>query len=238
MSTLLKAEQVVLSSRRLALAPERIATPPVGTAEPAPAAHAPAPPPGADAFAPEREQLTARIAELEAKLAGRLAEREHDTRAAFGQGVEQGRQEAARMEDERIAALAGGVARARDAFASRLAELDRLATELALVGLERVLGDPARYAELVAGTVRHRLRSIADGSVVEVRVSAADFPDAARLDAMRDALGAAPAVALVADPGLAAGACVIGLTLGRLDAGVPPQLASLASSLREIGNHA
>ncbi|WP_186209007.1 hypothetical protein [Burkholderia gladioli] len=232
MSTLIKARQVVLSSQRLSLAPERTKAlaPSAGVPEPlAPAAH--------DGGAVEREALLARIGELETRLAEHAAEFEQGARQAFGQGVEQGRQDAARMEEERIAALRDGVARAGDAFASRLRELERLAADTALVALERVLGEPSRYAELVAGTVRHRLASIADGSVLEVRVSAADFLDPAGLEAIRAALGAASSVVLEVDPGLAAGACMIGLTLGRLDAGIPRQLDSLAGALREsIGN--
>ncbi|MBR8498815.1 hypothetical protein, partial [Burkholderia cenocepacia] len=116
--------------------------------------------------------------------------------------------------------------------------LEALSAEVALVGLERVLGDPARHAELVIDTVRHRLTSIAQESLVGIRVSADDFRDPARLDTVRHMLDTAPSVSVVVDPQLPGGACVIDLTLGKLDIGIPRQLASIAATIREADGHA
>ncbi|VWD47058.1 hypothetical protein BCO18430_07185 [Burkholderia contaminans] len=191
-----------------------------------------------NAFAPERDRLLARIAELETAASGHEAELAQQARAAFERGIEDGLRQAARAETERLALLRGGVDTALDAFIARMASLDGLAAELALVGLERVLGDPTRHTELVVETVRHRLTSIAQGSLVGIRVSADDFGDPALLDAVRRTLDTAPSVSLVADPQLPAGACVIELTLGKLDAGIPNQLASVAATIREASRHA
>lgn len=191
-----------------------------------------------NAFAPERDRLLARIAELEAAAAGHEAELAQHALAAFERGIEDGARQAVLAEAERLALLRGGVDAALDAFIARMASLDGLAAELALVGLERVLGDPTRHTELVVETVRHRLTSIAQGSLVGIRVSADDFGDPALLDAVRRTLDTAPSVSLVADPQLPAGACVIELTLGKLDAGIPRQLASVAATIREASRHA
>ncbi|QVN23638.1 hypothetical protein [Burkholderia pyrrocinia] len=235
MTAIIKAGQVVLSVERVPLG----AQPAADERRALPLEHTPITPSHdrGDAFAPERDRLLARIAELEAVASGHEDELEQRARAAFERGIEDGIQRATRAEAERIALLKSGIDTARDAFIARIASLDALAAEVALVGLERVLGDPTRHAELVVETVRHRLTSIAQGSLVGIRVSADDFRDPALLDTVRRALDTAPSVSLVADPQLPAGACVIDLTLGKLDAGIPRQLAGVAATIREaIGN--
>jgi len=132
--------------------------------------------------------------------------------------------EAAR-EEGRAAAIADDAARtklveraldgARDAWDTRLEELDILAVKLARAALAKIFGERADLAELVAQAVAHRLHGLAAEAVVAVRVSAADFPGealdalAARLDVVRSRL--------VVDPDLGAGGCRIDLTLGAID---------------------
>lgn len=236
MTAIIKAGQIVLSVERVPLGAQPAAderhTLPLEHASIAPSHDC------GDAFAPERDRLLARIAELEAAASSHEDELEQRARAAFERGIEDGIQRATRAEAERIALLKGGIDTARDAFIARIASLDSLAAEVALVGLERVLGDPTRHAELVVETIRHRLTSIAQGSLVGIRVSADDFRDPALLDTVRRALDTAPSVSLVADPQLPAGACVIDLTLGKLDAGIPRQLAGVAATIREASGNA
>ncbi|OXI15713.1 FliH/SctL family protein [Burkholderia sp. AU15512] len=239
MNGIIKARQIVLSVDRVPLG----AQPDVTDRRASPTGRAAISPlhdegDTDNAFAQERDRLLARIAELETAASGHEAERAQQARAAFERGIEDGVRQAARAESERLALLKDGIDAALDAFIARIASLEGLAAEVALVGLERVLGDPTRHAELVVETVRHRLTSIAQGSLVGIRVSADDFGDSALLDAVRRTLDTAPSVALVADPQLPAGACVIELTLGKLDAGIPRQLASVAATIREASRHA
>ncbi|MXN76545.1 hypothetical protein GR157_17605 [Burkholderia sp. 4701] len=236
MTAIIKAGQIALSVERVALGVQ----PAAQERRVLPLEHTPVAPPHncGDAFAPERDRLLARIAELEAAASGHDDELEQRARAAFEQGIEDGIQRATRAEAERLALLKAGIGAACDVFMARIASLDALAAEVALVGLERVLGDPARQAELVVDTIRHRLTSIAQGSLVGIRVSADDFTDPALLDAARRTLDTAPSVSLAADPQLPSGACVIDLTLGKLDAGIPRQWASVAATIREASSHA
>ncbi|KVT06120.1 hypothetical protein WT97_10895 [Burkholderia sp. MSMB1459WGS] len=239
MSPIIKAEQIVLSVERVSLGAQSAVTEPCSSPMAhSPVAHAHDDGNTGDAFAPERDRLLARIAALEATASGHEAELAQSARTAFERGIEDGIRQAAHAEAERLALLKSGIDAARDTFIARLASLEKLAAEVALVGLERVLGDPTRHAELVIDTVRHRLMSIAQESLVGIRVSADDFPDPARLDTVRHTLDTAPSVSLVADPQLPAGACVIDLTLGKLDVGIPRQLASIAATIRETDSHA
>jgi flagellar assembly protein FliH len=236
---IIKAGQIVLSVDRVALGAQPAVTDlrsPVTELAPISPLHDEGD--TGNASAPERDRLLARIAELEAATSGHEAELAQHARAAFERGIEDGVRQAVHAETERLALLKDGIDAALDAFIARLASLDGLAAEVALVGLERVLGDPTRHAELVVETVRHRLTSIAQGSLVGIRLSADDFGDPALLDAVRRTLDTAPSVSLVADPQLPAGACVIELTLGKLDAGIPRQLASVAATIREASRHA
>lgn len=238
MSALIKAGHIVLSAERVPL----MALPAVAAPNPAPVSDSSA---GASLssadigeFTAEQDRLRARIAELEAALVDSASELERKTKAAFEQGEQYGREQVVRAEDERVAALRNGIAVACQTFDTRMAALDGLAAELALVGLERVLGDPTRYAELVVDTIRHRLASITAGSIVDIRVSTNDFPDPDRLESIRRALGLPPSVALIADPQLPGGECMIGLMLGKLDAGIPRQWDHVASSIREVSRDA
>ncbi|MBO1858690.1 hypothetical protein J4G52_34540 [Burkholderia cenocepacia] len=239
MSPIIKAAQIVLSVERVSLRAQSA----VMESSPSSVAHAPAARVlddgnTGDAFAPERDRLLARIAALEAAASGHEAELAQSARTAFERGIEDGIRQAMHAEAERLALLKNGIDAACDTFIARLASLEALAAEVALVGLERVLGDPARHAELVIDTVRHRLTSIAQESLVGIRVSADDFRDPARLDTVRHMLDTAPSVSVVVDPQLPGGACVIDLTLGKLDIGIPRQLASIAATIREADGHA
>ncbi|KVT75669.1 hypothetical protein WT25_01905 [Burkholderia territorii] len=239
MSPIIKAAQIVLSNDRVSLrAQSALAEPCAPPMALTPVAREHHDGNTGDAFAPERDRLLARIDALEAAASSHEAELAQSAQTAFERGMQDGIRQAAHAEAERLASLKNGIDAARDTFIARLASLEKLATEIALVGLERVLGDPARHAELVIDTVRHRLTSIAQESVVGIRVSADDFRDSALLDTVRPTLDVAPSVSLVADPQLPAGACVIDLTLGKLDVGIPRQLASIAATIREADGHA
>ncbi|WP_322026137.1 hypothetical protein [Burkholderia sp. BCC1977] len=226
---IIKAGRVLLTPERAMLPDRQGATREHGTAVPSPG---PAPCVSDesvrdDTAVRERAALNARIAELEARLAEHEAALESHVNDAFEQGAETARGRFVQAEAERVALLQKAVDAARGEFSRKLDALDALATEISLAALERVLGNPDDYARLVVATVRHRMTTIAEGSMLAVRVSATDFPDAGALEQ----IDAGSHVELVADPALQAGACFIDLQLGRIDASIPGQHARTANLL-------
>ena len=197
-------------------------------------ARAPEAAPAGQAFEREREALLARITDLERELADQKSDAEQRSSAAFEQGAEAARSECVRSEAERIAALRDGIANARQMFSDRLKSLDSLAIDIARVALEKILGDTSRYADLVTSTIRNRVGMLASGAALEIRVAQADFADAAALDRLQAAIPAMPPIKLVADPALAEGACIVGLSLGRIDAGIPLQHERIIATLSEV----
>ncbi|MGU7783219.1 FliH/SctL family protein [Burkholderia sp. PU8-34] len=183
--------------------------------------------------APERNALNARVAELEALLADSRAAL--DTRAdeAFERGAETARRQFVRSETERAEIFQVCVADARRALTQKLDAMETLAIDLSLAALERVLGNPDDYASLVVATIRHRMALLAEGSVLAIRVSAADFPDASALEKIETGSH----VELVADPALQEGACLIDLQLGRIDASISRQHERIARLLNEGHHH-
>ncbi len=121
-------------------------------------------------------------------------------------GFRDGLNQAERREAERLDRLGEGVEAALAAFAQRLAGLEPLAAALARRGLERVLGDPAEYPDLVARVIAHQLGGLAAESTLRVEVSRIDFPDEAALAALA-AKVARTGLELSASRDLPAGAC-------------------------------
>jgi flagellar biosynthesis/type III secretory pathway protein FliH len=176
-----------------------------------------------------------RIAELEKALAdanARLAAlaKSADAREKQAQerghaeGMESGKTQAQQRHDEQLEALAQGIADAQESFQRELIETaQQWSVDLAQAALGRVIGDTALYAELIARTVAHHLRSLAHDSVLAIEVASVDFPDDAALRAAFAEQGAMPSYQLSAQTGRAAGSCVIKLKLGRLDLSLPSQ---------------
>ena len=166
----------------------------------------------------ERPAPDPRLAVMEAEIERLKAALETQKRAA-AEAIEAAREEgrAAAVADDarRTKLVERALGEARQAWDTRLGELDILAVKLARAALAKIFGQDADRAEQVAQTVAHHLQGLAADAVIGVRVSAEDFPG----DALA-ALGARLDVArsrLVVDPDLGPGGCQIDLTLGAID---------------------
>lgn len=164
---------------------------------------------------------------------GELADRKRSE--AFEAGRKEGRSEAGDDLDRRIASLKKGVDHAQRAWHERLAELDGLAVMLAQSALAKVFGEGADLADLVTRAIAVQVPALRDASVIRVRVSATDFPDAEALAVLRSESGVPP-IEILSDPALAAGACTLDLTLGQIDLGIQSQWRELDAFLATLAS--
>lgn len=239
--TLIKASQIVLASDRTVLSAsrsptraslERSATAMGDIDHQAPVLQ---PDDGShnEALFQEHDALRTRVAELESDLATLQASMNARLSEAFERGAEAERTQFVRSEAERVAALRGGVADALRALNQQLDQLHRLASDIALTAVARVLGDPSTYANLVTATIRHRLGLLTEGSALAIRVAATDFPDEGALAQIRSVVPQSSLINVVADPMLTAGACLFDLQLGKIDISLPLQHERVATLLQE-----
>ncbi|MGF6873143.1 FliH/SctL family protein [Paraburkholderia sp. MM5477-R1] len=233
MSLLLKAAQVTLGSGRKTLGRATLVA---VAAEPS--EHVPVQVQHAFQTDAQIDELRRELAELAQTHAEQIRDFEERERAAYQRGIEEGIEKGvARVKldhVQRIEALVAGIDAALAALRDRLQEVESLALDVAQAALRKTLGDTTACAALVVQTARHHLAQIAAGSAIGVRVSAQDFADA---DALRDAFATLTrdtALTVDADPQLAAGACLIDLTLGRLDVSLPRQLSHFNRTLDEL----
>ncbi len=130
-----------------------------------------------------------------------------------------------RSERERVDLLAKGLTEEAVRLADRLQALDGLAAALARACLDRVFARPEAMAAMVGNALDHRLALLRDRTGLTVRVSGADFTDTAALAGRGE---------VTIDPDLPAGACRIGVRLGRIDLDVPGQWAVISRALDEM----
>jgi len=166
------------------------------------------------------------IERLQTALAEMRARAPEAERLAHEAGRQQGLEEAEEKADRVVAAVCAGVDQARAAWNDRLAELDALAAMLAQASLSKLFGEASDLAELVTRSIRHRTQILGRESVVSIRVSGEDFPDAVAREALRSAV-AAGSSELVVDPALSTGECRLDLKLGSMDVGVASQWREL-----------
>ena len=111
------------------------------------------------------------------------------------------------------------------------AELDgQIEASLALAQaiVQRVLGDTERLPEHVLKAALRWKDELAAASIIELRVSATDFPDSEALAELQTAFST---FQVVAEMDLDQGACVFDLKLGNLDASIPRQVQNAAAFL-------
>ena len=204
----------------------------------APAA-SPLPLPGAAAAASPTDL---RIAQLEQEVEDLYGQLQQTTLAAetrdaeaYQRGQREGASRADTLAQERLQLLTEAVENAQTMWTERLERLEILALEVAQTGLAALFGDQSRYALMVADSVCHHLRQLDHALVIRVRVSPADFGDDAALAMLTARL---PAIALISDPALLAGECMIDLQLGRIEAGVAGQWQRLAHFLETMADDA
>lgn len=204
------------------------------TATAAPAsAQAPAVDPEILALRAEREDLKRRIEQRDATLSELRAEAEAAFREGEAKGREAGLREAADQSEQRLKRLEAGIGQAQAVFAEAMEALERLAPILAHDALANILGQDSDRPQLVAAVVRHQVRTLDARSLMQVEVSAADFPDDDALAVLEGALGnLGPSIH--ASVALKSGECRIKLKLGTLDVGVDRQWAELSAVLRDM----
>lgn len=193
--------------------------------------------PSAEAIeALQREVATqaAAIADMEAR-AERLAE---EATRAFERGKAEGRlsglREAERSQDEAVEALRDGITQALERVDTSVGELNRFALAIATQSLEKVFGEKSSSAQLVEQALRHQFAALDAATVLQVKVSPADFPGAEALGTLAESLGR-PGLTLAPDPTLAAGDCQIVLKLGVLEIGPRHQWKVLKEALDLLG---
>lgn len=149
---------------------------------------------------------------------------------AAAKAAAEAREQERRDEAEQLDALKAGLKDSVASLQSSFAALNDQAPLLAIEALRPLLNDPERYQTLIKETVQRQCATLADSTVVEVVVSAADFPDAARLDAL-----SLPAeVNTTIDPNAPAGQVRTRVRLGWLECSIPgywQQLQALVSEL-------
>jgi len=197
--------------------------------------------PDATAAQAQADALAARLAELEHAYSTlettAIAEKEAAYRNGMGEGISIGEAQAKRDHATQLEALRQGVSDALQVFQARLAPLEALSLDIARAALDKIFGDPALHADLIARTARHHLAQIAADSVLNIEVSPEDFPDREPLhDAFAAHLGR-PGVSVKTNAQLPRGACLIGLSLGKLDVSLPLQHTRIASTLNELHSH-
>jgi flagellar assembly protein FliH len=174
------------------------------------------------ALAAEVERLTLMLRDLEATSLQALAEaREEGRREASAQAAER--------EEDRLALLSGAMTEAGSALSVQLDLLDRLAPTLARAALGKIFDSCEAWDVPVQAMLARQLSALRRSSVVAIRVSPQDFPDAKALEAL-----ATNHVRAEIDAELRAGACRIECALGQIDLDARIQWAALAALLDEM----
>jgi type III secretion protein L len=184
------------------------------------------------------DTMAQRLSEIEcayAKLEHEVGTRE---RAAYEKGLTEGKIAGEQCAGQDYAAqreaLRNGIQLALDGLRAQLDSLEGLAIDVTHAALDQLLGDASRHADLVVETARHHLNQVAAGSAISVEVSRADFPDDAQLEAAFASFAGQFRTGVTARAQLPAGACLIRLTLGTLDASLDTQTARMRSALSEV----
>jgi flagellar biosynthesis/type III secretory pathway protein FliH len=179
------------------------------------------------------EALTAQLAERDARLAELRAEAEAAFKKGEAAGRDAGLREAEDGNEKRLARLEAGIGQAQATFEDALAGLERLAPALAHEALAALLGQGDERPQLVAAVVRHQVQTLEARSLIEIEVSASDFPDDEAVAGLQGSLGSLGPI-IHASVSLKSGDCRIRLKLGTLDVGLDRQWAELAGLLRDM----
>jgi flagellar assembly protein FliH len=188
----------------------------------------------------ERRAFQARVAALEEGLRERekaIAGLRGELESAFEKGRKAGQAEglaaANRKETERLALLEKAALAAEAKFAESLVSLERLASLLARDSLDLVLGNSEYRREILTAIVAKEVAKVEKSSLVEIALSAHDFPDKRTLPTFAKKTGAA-ATLFTTHPDLASGSCLVRLKLGSLDIGLNQQWGAVRARLAEI----
>lgn len=180
----------------------------------------------------QASQLSAALAAQEAEAAQTAMDHTQALAQAAAEARAAGRDEGAAAKDEALEVLAGAAERALDELRQDLSGLEVLAVALSRAALAKVFGEADDLGDRVARLVRRQLAEVERSAVLRIEVSAADFRDAAALEALGSRAGLSGIETCALDT-LAAGDCRIRLRLGELEIGLAQQWGRLQALLDE-----
>jgi len=190
--------------------------------------------------ASERDRLLHDLAEARALLAqreleldGAVAAAQQLEVAAEKRGYEAGLSAAQTREEERLAVLESGVAKAAECLPETLSGVERLACAIAREALARVFGDKTSSAVLTEAAIVEAVRKLDDDALLRVEVSAQEFSDLATASARLTSATQRP-VEVVVRPELAAGECRLRLMVGEIEVGPQQQWERLSALLLDL----
>jgi flagellar assembly protein FliH len=188
----------------------------------------------------ERRAFQARIAALEEASRERdkaIAALRNELETAFEKGRKAGHAEglaaANKRETERFALIEKTAVAAEAKFAESLVSLERLASLLARDSLDLILGNSEYRREILTAIIAKEVAKIEKSSLVEIAVSAHDFPDKRLLPTLAKKTGVG-AILFATHPDLVSGSCLVRLKLGSLDIGLNQQWGAVRARLAEI----
>ena len=182
---------------------------------------------------PSNEQLLeARIAELEAEILRLDEARLEDLKEAREAGASEALQERSDAEEQALKELERALKEAQASWCRELETLESLSIGLARAVLERVFFDASDRSSQITSMIQHQLQRFDAHSILRIRISAEDFSDADRVNAVAKAIG--NQVELTSDPSLESGGCVVDLKLGHVALGPQAQWTRVAELLDRL----
>lgn len=205
---------------------------------------------GADAWSFAREPLSAseverllmieEIADLNRQLQAREAELELGAQnlpvavaAAEAKGHQAGLEAGRERGEKALNQLGLGMEVALRNLSAQMTGMECLAVGIAKWGLEKILGPSADRSRLIVDLISRQVEELEDGAILQIDVSAADFPNELAVLALRDSHAALGSRIKVRDR-LAAGDCSIKLELGGIEIGLSQQWDRLSTALDEL----
>jgi|GEM_PF-2942419 flagellar assembly protein FliH len=223
MARIIKAEQTRWVDGKWVVEPARLGNP----QDEDPNAE-PAPDPAA-LLAEVQEQVVAIRAQAEAQAQELI---ETVTRAAYEDGLTQGRDEAYQEGMAQFAQILGSLDAAVQGFLAereaRYAEAEPDVVTLALLIAGKILGREPRDAGQVRNLVKAAIAKVNADTVVRVRLNPQD------VGRLVNPLTAPPKYEVLADPEVGVGGCVVETSTGRVDASFAAQFEEMARTLLDV----
>ncbi|WP_157215380.1 FliH/SctL family protein [Flavisphingomonas formosensis] len=183
----------------------------------------------------------ARIRALETQLTERrqaeqalLAEHERALAKAREDAFDEGRDAAQKEDAQRLSLLRDALVALRDQVDARMRETERLAVLLARDCLDILFGAASNRQDDVERLIRHQMEQIDRAMILEIRVSASDFPEEVLIQQLAYRLTPDGGLTLLRDPRLASGQCTVVVRLGRMEIGLDQQWPALRELLGEL----
>ena len=188
--------------------------------------------------APEDPELLALKAENK-RLSEALQTLRTETEEAISAAREEGRSQALaefqRDETASLDLLGRHLEDACSTIRSRVESWEAVSLAIAQTALSKVVYAPERYEEILAGMIRHLVDQVRRDSLLQVRVSPADFPDASAVEALGAEIEGGD-LKIIRDDAVNRGGCVLSLRIGEVESSLDYQwnrLVTLFEALAE-----